>query len=131
MKNITRMFTIEEANALVPELENILCRLMEKKEKHERLHDDLFMHELLANAVKDTLPELDQQAKDLDEAVANLRIETDRIRQLGCILRSVERGWVDFPSQREGKQIYFCWKKGEKAVQYYHFESNLTERLPL
>jgi hypothetical protein len=131
------MFSLEKANALLPELERILDELLRKKERHERSHDALLMHELVVKAEKhsgaavETL-ECDQAAKMLEFDLADFEKTIMQIRSLGCILRNVEKGWVDFLGERHGKPVYFCWKRGEKAIQYYHpFKGSMNERLPL
>ena len=46
-KKKRRVFSWEEANGLLPELERLLRRLQQKKEIYTRTHDALFMHELV------------------------------------------------------------------------------------
>lgn len=38
----------------------------------------------------------------------------------GIILRDPQRGLVDFPSLREGREVYLCWLKGEEAIRFWH-----------
>lgn len=130
MKTQPRIFSLEEANALLPEIEAILCRISEKKESYDRLHDQLLMQELICQSSKSAPSEaqdhvtiqqtIDAEAKTLEEAWASLQKDVDEILRLGCIVRSIKQGWIDFLGRHEGKQIYFCWKKGEKVIQYYH-----------
>ncbi len=127
MKTPPRIFSLEEANALLPEIEAILCRIAGKKESYDRLHDQILMQELICQSSKFSAMQthtaeqkIDDDAKTLEEAWASLQKEVDEILSLGCIVRSMERGWIDFWGRHEGAQVYFCWKKGEKTIQYYH-----------
>jgi len=124
MKIESRFFTIEEANALLPEIEARLHELQVKAEVYRRRHDEVFMEELLADTEKHQAEvpanELEANQISLEKAIVRLEEDIQKIRELGCILRSVERGWVDFPSRRGDETVYFCWKRGEKAIQYYH-----------
>ena len=45
-----RIFTLDEANKLIPKVEIKLSTLLEKKERYIKRHDELFMYELLAQA---------------------------------------------------------------------------------
>jgi hypothetical protein len=36
------------------------------------------------------------------------------------IVRDLERGLVDFPGLREGREIYLCWEEGEPEVAHWH-----------
>jgi hypothetical protein len=130
MKTQPRTFSLEEANALLPEIEAVLCRISEKKESYERLHDHLLMQELICQSSKTSATDpqndftaeqiLDADARTLDEAWASLQRDVEGILTLGCMIRSVERGWIDFRGRHEGKEVCFCWKKGERTIQYYH-----------
>lgn len=49
-----------------------------------------------------------------------LERELEFLREHGILLRDPEVGLVDFPSQREGRLIYLCWRLGEPEVQFWH-----------
>ena len=38
----------------------------------------------------------------------------------GVILRSLDRGLVDFPSIRDGREVHLCWVAGEPEVRHWH-----------
>ena len=138
MKN-RKKFSIEEANALLPQLEIILSRLMKKKEMLDRLHDEHFISELLHEATQNRLvqPEngnvrLESGAQDVDAGVSDLETDLVEVRSFGCILRNLDAGWVEFPANLKGEVIYLCWKRGESSVRYYRpRHAAFVERLPL
>jgi len=45
---------------------------------------------------------------------------TDELSFCGAELKDYERGLVDFPAIHEGREIYLCWKAGEKTVTTWH-----------
>ena len=130
-------FSIEEANALLPQLELILARLIKKKETVDRLHDEHFISELLHEATQgrpaaEGSGPLEAGARDVDASVSNLEADLEKIRALGCVLRHLDSGWVEFPASLRGEAVYFCWKKGEAAVGFYRLaHAAFAERLPL
>lgn len=120
-----RLFSIDEINALLPEIDALLARIHEQKNRYERRHDEFLMQELLS--VAETCQEgmvsrelLEADARELDDLVEGVIREVERMRDLGCIIRSLERGWVDFPGKQDEKLVYYCWYRGEKTIQYYH-----------
>ncbi len=132
----TRVFSLEEANALIPELEARLECLHGKKKACERLHDMLLMDELLKEAessrgTSGASGRLEEEALRLEDSILEIRNEIEKIRSFGCILRNLERGWVDFQGQRNGQTVYFCWRRGERTIQFYSNDSSSSERLPL
>ena len=85
------------------------------------LHDLLCTSETSAGVVaSEEESHREQQAQILDFTFAELEREIEQIHALGCILRNVREGWVDFLSRRGAQWIYFCWRRGEKSVQFYH-----------
>lgn len=133
MTKHTKFFSLEEANAMIPELEILLTRILKKKIAHDRMHDALFMEELIQEAAKSsTSSSLDHGAQEVDGRMLDFEEDLERIRTLGCLLRSLDSGFVEFPAERQGQTIYFCWKAGEEAIQYYRpMAAQFSERLPL
>lgn len=62
-------------------------------------------------------------------AAAELKV---RLLGLGCLLREVGEGEVDFLARRGREEIYLCWKLGEERVEHWHrVDEGLGERRPL
>lgn len=133
----SRIFTIEEANALLPELEKSLKLLRAKKEAYSRTHDLLFMHELVCTAERthgllEEKDDLEEGIHALEEAIEDLAKDVDAIFARGCILRSIEKGHVEFFGMHEGEKVYFSWLLGEPRVSYYRaLGKKAHERVPL
>lgn len=50
----------------------------------------------------------------------------------GWLLKDLEKGLVDFYATHEGKEIFLCWKIGEKQVRYWHaINAGYRERKPV
>ena len=131
----SRLFTLEEANQLIPELQTHLNRLFQKKEDYARRHDQLFIGELLHEA-ENTHAALDRdleaEIQKMEAAIFYLEQDLIKIREMGCILRNLKRGFVDFLGERNGESIYFCWKFGETSIRFYHpVKTRVQQRLPL
>ncbi len=124
MKNGLKVFTLQEANSLIPTLEILLSGIMKKKEEFDRRHDYYFMNELLNQAEASHTEEgpsdgLTAEARELDECADGFRREIQKIRELGCVVSRLDRGIVEFLAKRDGQWIYFCWRAGEKRVTHY------------
>jgi hypothetical protein len=123
LKDTARAFTLEEANALIPVLEDLLGEYARRKERCERLHDFYFMNELLYHregAVSDgRLPVLEAEARDLDDHAVRMREIAGKILELGCRVRDLESGRIEFPAAGEKDRIYLCWSRGEKKVSRF------------
>ena len=132
-----RLFSLEEANALLPELDSRMGLIEHARERYAHLHDEILMHELVVRAeleagmVEDSAG-LDSTVHHLEAILQELEREIDAILKLGCFVRSLERGWVDFPAARGSEKIYYCWRRGEASIGFYHTgRDGATERQPL
>ena len=48
------------------------------------------------------------------------------------VLRDLERGLIDFPAIREGREVYLCFEEGEDEIGYWHDpETGFDGREPL
>jgi hypothetical protein len=111
----TRYFSVEEANELLQEIEPLMGRLLERRTKviNSRQH----IAELLEAGGSDVGgPAASELALDF------LAIErlARKIRSHGCIIKDLNNGLVDFLSQRDGREVYLCWRYGEPRVAFFH-----------
>ena len=61
-----------------------------------------------------------------------LKTEVEYLADRGILLRDPETGLIDFPSERDGEQVFLCWRLGEGDVAYYHgVHSGFSGRKPL
>lgn len=125
-KKKRRIFTLQEADRLVPELEKRLKLLRTKKEAYARTHDLLFMQELVCAAERthgflDKEDGLENGIHALEDAIEELAKDVEAILGLGCLLRNIETGHVEFPGDHEGCRVYFSWRLGEPRVSHCRF----------
>jgi hypothetical protein len=117
-----RQFTLEEANALVPWLEETFQRLATMHQEHTDAQARL--NELLEHrgsngssssneAMQQAQGDVDRLARLIDEGFQDILAE-------GIIVRDVGSGLVDFPSQREGREVFLCWIGGEASIGFWH-----------
>jgi hypothetical protein len=127
---MARVFTIEEANALLPELRALLLELRQAIEEFDRAEAEVSVADSIVRGNghgPPTEPYARRQAAR--EALAR-RIEG--IGELGCELKDPRQGLIDFPSRREGEDIYLCWKLDEPAVDHWHpIDTGYAGRQPL
>jgi hypothetical protein len=69
-------------------------------------------------------------------AVARATIETylalQRLGEAEVVVRDPAKGLVDFPSLRDGQEVYLCWLIDEPEISYWHApETGFAGREPL
>ena len=119
-----RVFTVEEANALVGSLSPILERLRVAQGVISTRHSELTEH-AQGNGGGEEGVEFLQAVDDAGEAIAELV-------DAGIVVRDPSSGLVDFPSVRDGQRIYLCWRLGEESVGWWHpTTSGFADRRPI
>ena len=51
---------------------------------------------------------------------------------MACELKDIEQGLIDFRTEREGREVYLCWKLGEPDIRWWHeLDAGFAGRRPL
>ena len=108
-----RVYTIEEADALLPELRERLVRIREARQVMLR-HAKLVKERVAADGGGT------HGGRDYWDAQSTLRAEIERLAEENILLRDPESGLVDFPGEREGRRVWLCWRLGEERVGHWH-----------
>ena len=121
-----RHFTRAEANSLLPQLTTLLSRLRDAKDELT----DSEAHEALSEAAPTNGG--GEHGSRVGIAFLEVRRLIDTVEQAGIVLRDIDRGLVDFPALRDGREVYLCWELGENEVAYWHdLEGGYGGREPL
>jgi hypothetical protein len=129
-----RLFTVEQANAMLPLVRAITSDLASlAKDVMERRHRLALL--LSGRQLKPNDPyseELAQMEADLERDTLRLQEYVEELRELGVEPKGAVEGLVDFPAQIDGRLVYLCWKLGEPEVLYWHeVDAGFAGRQPL
>ena len=110
-----RYFTLEEANQCIPELADEISLLKAIRAELAGLQAEItsLMEVVSSNGGSKHTPALLR-------ATAHFQEILERIAARGCHLKGLDPGLVDFPHLRDGKEVYLCWRMGEKEIRYWH-----------
>jgi hypothetical protein len=91
-------FTPQQANENLPEIRGIVERIVAIKKDVDSKTDD--------DAIARTMELLEDEIQKLED--------------LGCVLKDMSTGLVDFPGVRLGTRVWLCWKLDETSVAFWH-----------
>ncbi len=128
-----KFFTVEEANALLPEIEPLMRRLQRLGQDLAEVRRRLAARQWKARANGHiALADLEGDTRLARELAADVQALVGRIQALGCEVKDLEMGLVDFPALRKGQPVYLCWRVGEPQVLYWHeLETGFAGRRPI
>lgn len=119
-----KIFSVEEAEKLIPQLEKIVQSLMENKKNAMAIGEELLkLQDQIRSgeaASENNAAELLNKQTELEFMIHIINENLESIESLGCQPKDLDIGLVDFPTYIEGEEVLLCWKYGEKAIHYYH-----------
>jgi hypothetical protein len=109
-----RHYTLEEASELLPRVIEIIERMRAAR------------NQLGDREARDALSEAGPTngggtpGRTVSQGFLELRDSMIELRELEVVIRDLDRGLLDFPSLRDGREVYLCWQEGEDAIRFWH-----------
>lgn len=130
---MSRYYAIDEANALLPDVDRILTALRDQRTELVALRD---------RAVTLTPDDGEPTADDAEEMrlirlkmqglIDQMQAGVARLVDLEISLRDIPTGLIDFPALVNGRPIWLCWRLGESEVGHWHrHDEGFGSRRPL
>ena len=130
-----KYFSRREAEELLPVIGGCLGEALEHKKKIEERDEVLSRAAARIMALGGSIPPLEElsvKRTEREGSVAELQKAVGQIQEMGCVVKDLEMGLIDFPSLRDGEEVYLCWKFGEKRIRFYHgIHEGFAGRKPL
>ena len=124
----TDQFTLDEANSLIPWLVETFRKLELLRQEYTAIQ------ERFADFERDSgnLADGDKLKVSAEHLARQIEEGVEEILDQGILIRDVSRGLVDFPSHRNGREVYLCWIGGEERIDYWHeTDRGFSHREPL
>ncbi len=125
MQQSQRIFSLEEAELLVPFISNAFSEIFKLNEKARALATDI-------NDLLGIWGEEITDSRHVDHGMYRERLESrnsvfremqsifEEISRTGAVVKDTETGLVDFYSKRGEEPIMLCWKFGEERIKFWH-----------
>ena len=124
-----KLFTIQEANALLPSVRAIVGKIQQAHRNVSRYRDEAKKASEAAEKGGGGISAGVVYATALTELTSRI----SELEILGVQLKDFERGLVDFPSLRDGRVVLLCWQMGEgDELEWWHdVDAGFAGRTPL
>ena len=124
-----KLFTIQEANALLPNVRTIVGKIQRAHRRVAEYRDE----------AKEASEGAEKGGGGMSYGLAYAQALTEltgsiaELETLGVQLKDFERGLVDFPSLRDGRVVLLCWQMGEgDELEWWHdVDAGFAGRTPL
>jgi hypothetical protein len=141
---VSRYYSIDEANALLPELAPVIERLRGQRGELVDLRNAFRDHQVeVHGGPGGEAAESDPDHEHDDPELRRLRLRMSGIvdqmsadvawlDQRSIVLRDIATGLLDFPALVSGREVWLCWRSGEPGIGFWHGqEEGFAGRRPL
>ena len=127
MENTERIFTLREANDTLSQLRPLVEEL-----RNEWAHVKSLNPKIQKAREKAHLDAFSPQGVDYVESVSHVMLLMSQVREMGVLIKDLDKGLCDFPFLMEDRVVYLCWHLGEDSIDYWHeIEAGFGGREPL
>lgn len=129
-----RLFTLEQARALLPKLKELLAEHARERAAAEEviaILRDLESRRSRTNVLELARPLRERRAQ-LGEHVSRVEAIEQAMADLGVEIKRLKPALIDFPAIRDGRVIYLCWREDEPTIAFWHdLDAGFAGRSPL
>lgn len=125
-----KLFSEDEANELIPRLEILIRQLQMQATSLRARVEELSVDD--PSIAHSELNEIVGRYPELRSFTTNMASAANQIEALGCILKDIDQGLVDFPYDAGEEVVFLCWQFGEPHIVAWHtVDSGFAARKPL
>ena len=118
-----RRFYLSEAESLLPQVSTWIreaVSLKDECQKAEGKIEALSQKVMLYGGVIVDRARAKAVRQRRDDTLEQLKATVERIHEIGCLVKDLDKGLVDFPTLFRGEEVYLCWKLDEPAIEFWH-----------
>lgn len=113
-RRFRKHYTITEARELLPTVRKWLTQLQQIRRRLDSAESRVTrVLEAGNDAGGNNVTDLVRLVADMNDILAQFR---DREIQI----KDIDRGLLDFPSIRGGKEVFLCWEQDEDDIEFWH-----------
>lgn len=127
-----RYFSVNEATGLLPRLTALIGTLRQVRDQAVAKRAQIDRLWRCLDSGEPVLSEIGNRQRALDGMSERLVAIAGEIESIGCVLRDLDAGLVDFPFRVRGGAVFLCWRLGEPAILFWHRpEEGFAGRKPI
>lgn len=118
-----KRFSLAEARSLLPEVDRLLRDAVAAKagfDEIEQAIQSFSERVMMMGGIAVDREQVIERRSQRDASAARLRSAIENVQELGCVIKDLDRGLVDFPTLFRDVEVYLCWKLGEPDIAFWH-----------
>ena len=133
-----RYFTIDEVNEHVPRLAALFTQIMQVRTQLKPLYQKLEakgfppVGDDFDPVIAKAPPAVIRERYTFRALLDVLKSCVQQVKACGCEIKDLETGLIDWYARSGGRDVYLCWKFGEREVSYFHdLDAGFPGRRPI
>ena len=123
-----KIFTLDEAKKLLPELKPRLASIQETWAEISPYREEASRLAQRVNAGGATMRDANKYLR----LSHKIRSQLSYFQKLGIEVKDPASGLIDFPTIRDGRVVYLCWRMNEETITHWHdLDAGFAGRRPL
>ena len=132
---MAKRFSLAEAESLIPEVSRLLREAVSLKGEYQdaelAIQSWTRRITMMGGINVDRGQAIDTR-KRRDASAASLRSAIEQVQAMGCVVKDLDVGLLDFPARIDDQEVYLCWKLGEDRIRFYHaLDEGFAARKPI
>ena len=120
---MARYFTLADARAKLAEAERAIREVLQSRAVYQESEQklDALSHRIFMSGgmlVDRTSVELLKTTKETSGQ--RLQAAAGALEEIGCLIKDLQIGLIDFPTLYRGEEVYLCWRLGEDDISFWH-----------
>ena len=118
-----QFFTLAQAQRVLPEVEKALREALFFKDEYQKAESEVrtFAERIMMmGGTQVNQSRISTLKSRMDQSKAGLQRKFEETQALGCQIKDLDIGLIDFPTLYKGQEVCLCWKFGESIIEYWH-----------
>jgi hypothetical protein len=119
----TKYFTLDEANLLLPFVDQELIKLQALKREFQEKYLELRRKKQAYHEGQPSSSDKDPfftMESELEFMQIEAKTHMNSVENKGIEIKDIDIGLVDFPALINGNEVLLCWRQGEESIGYFH-----------
>ncbi len=125
-------FTIEQAEKNIPLISKLLSKAQRFRDKIAWVLEtnDMVLEVSTEGGFHYFMTDQVRVNKEFHKMYYNFYRIIEKLNELGVIVKDIDEGIVDFPFELNEREVFLCWRAGEKKISHYH-DFDCEDRKPI
>lgn len=118
-----KRFNLAQAQSLLPQVDRLLRDALTAKSAYDDVEHSIQSfgeRVMLMGGIAVNREQVIERRSLRNSSAARLRSAIEEVQELGCVIKDLDIGLVDFPTFFRGVEVYLCWKLGEPDIAFWH-----------